>query len=113
VASLAACVDIRERSHHAGVRGNLISGLVVPGVAQVAKITEGVLGVPGGAVIVDRILGLRFVAVLAGGGLRPALGFYRCGGHQEDTANYQQQAKGQEEEGDSFLTHVHLVQTDG
>jgi hypothetical protein len=44
------------------------------------------LSVPGGAVIIDRVLGLGFVAVLAGRGLRPALSRSRGGGHQEKAA---------------------------
>ena len=67
--ALTACIDIRQRSHHAGVGGNLVGGLVVAGVAQVAKIAEGMLGMPGSAVIIDRVLRLGFVAVLAGRGL--------------------------------------------
>jgi hypothetical protein len=93
--------------------GDFVSGLVVPGVAKVAKITEGVLGVPGGTVIVDGILGLRFVAVLAGRGLRAALGVDRRGGHQENTDHYQQYSKGQEYEGDPFLSHLGLIQRNG
>ena len=90
VAALAACGDIRKRVHHAGVRGRLIGGLVVPGMADIAKIAECVLGMPGGPVVIDRVLCLGFMTVLAGRGLGTALGLGWIRRHQEYAARDQQ-----------------------
>jgi hypothetical protein len=108
VAAFAAKVDIRQRINHAGVRSNLIGRLVVPTMAQVAKIAKSVLGVPDGSVSINKKLGLGFVAVLAGRSLRTALGFGRRGGHQENAAGNKQNADRNDNKSDSFLIHIIL-----
>ncbi len=69
----------------------LVGRLVIPGVTQVAEITKSVLGMPRGAIIIDRVLGLGFVAIFARRGLGTTLGANRLGREQEkNSGRYQE-----------------------
>ena len=65
MAGLTAGSNIRKRIHQPGVRRGFIHRLVVPSMAKVTKIAEGMLAVPVGTVIIDRILTLGFMTIFA------------------------------------------------
>jgi hypothetical protein len=90
------------------MRGGLVRCLVIASMAQVTKITESMLGMPGGPIGVDRFLSLGLMAAFTGGSLRAALRLGR-GRHQEGAERHQEQTDCQENEGNSFLSHAHLV----
>ena len=64
--------------------GGLVGGGIVTGVAQIAEIAEGMRSVPGGPIVIDRVLGLGLVAVLTGRGLGASLGADRLGREQKE-----------------------------
>jgi len=77
---------------------SLVGRLVVAAMTQIAKIAERMLRMPGSAISVDGMFGLRFMTVLALGGLGSALCFYGRGGQQEDAERQKEQPNRQEEE---------------
>ncbi len=60
------------------MRSDLIGRLLIPRVAEITEVAKGVRLMPTGAIIVDRVLTLGFMAGFARGRLRAALCLNGC-----------------------------------
>jgi hypothetical protein len=66
MALLTGSLYVRKWGDHPLVCGSFVSGLLIPAMADVTKITEGMRLMPAGPICVDRLLSLRFMTVFTG-----------------------------------------------